>query len=204
MQKRKITKKTETVITEILEDGAVENSESPQKKIPLKKIGIPQEPPFVKLYLDTVMYVSDLQERHTSVLTAILHFAPFADEEHQFIILNRGIKLRIAEIIGKTENYVSHTIMELARGRILLHDDRSPRSSSYQINPHIIARGDWKSIEKLRLHIDFSADGKTFWSEIKTAKRIGEGKRYADKKRAEFLARQGAEDTQSENSGGGK
>ena len=188
---RRIIKTSDTLLVNFTNGEVVARENS-------KAYRIPQEPPYVKLYLDTVMYLCDLQERHSGVLMAILQFAPFADAEHQFIILNRGIKMRIAEMIGKTENYVSHTIMELAKGKILIHDNRSPRSSSYQINPHIIARGDWKNIEKLRLHVDFSTEGKSFWSEIQIAKRIKNDQKYSREKRAEFLAQLEAQEVKKE------
>jgi hypothetical protein len=147
---------------------------------------IPQEPPYVKLYLDAIMYLCDLQERHANVLMAILRFAPFADFEHQFVIINRSIKLLIAKELGKSEHFVNHAIMELAQGKILLHNDVSPRSASYQINPHIIARGNWKDIEKLRLHVDFDARGKTFWTEIQIQKKLAADRKYREAKRGEL------------------
>ncbi len=128
---------------------------------------VPQEPPYVKLYLDTIMYISDLQERHGKVFSAILRRMPFADSASQLISLTKGIKLEIAREIDRSESFVSHAIADLVKGRVLLHDDSSPRSTCYRVNPHIVARGDWKDIERLRLHIDFSARGSTFWTEVR-------------------------------------
>lgn len=183
-------KQTKKIITETTEISFVEDDEPEKKSAKAKKSSSrtsSKEPPYIKFYLDTVMYLSDLQTRHANVLMAILKFAPFADFERQYIIINRRIKMQIAEAIGASESFVNHALADLAKGRILIHDDSSPRSSSYQINPHIIARGDWKDIEKLRLNIDFDARGKTFWSEIQIQKKLAEDKKYGERQ-AEELA----------------
>lgn len=128
---------------------------------------IPQEPSYVKLYLGAIPYLCDLQERHSAVLMAILRRMPFADSPNQHISLSKLIKHEIAQEIGKSDSYVAHAISDLAKGRVLIHNDGSPRSTCYRVNPHIIARGEWKDIEELRLHVSFNAEGKTFWSEVR-------------------------------------
>lgn len=179
---------TKKIITETTEISFVEDDEPEKKSAKAKRSSSrtsSKEPPYIKFYLDTVMYLSDLQTRHANVLMAILRFAPFADFEHQYVVINRSIKMQIANILGTSESFVNHALLDLAKGKILIHDDSSPRSSSYQINPHLIARGDWKDIEKLRLHVDFDARGKTFWSEIQIQKKLAEDKKYGEMKRAE-------------------
>lgn len=167
--KKQQTKKIITETTEIsfVLDEEPEKTAKTQKK---SNRASTKEPPYFKFYLDSIMYLSDLQTRHANVLMAILKFAPFSDFEHQFVILNRSIKMQIAQSLGVSETLVSHAILDLAKGNVLIHDDSSPRSSCYRINPHIIARGDWKDIESLRINVDFNAEGKTFWTEVQNKK----------------------------------
>lgn len=148
---------------------------------------VAQEPAYVKLYFNTIMYICDLQERHTSVLMAILKRMPFADNVCQQISLTKGIKQDIANEIGKTESYVSHAISDLSKGKILIHNDSSKRSTCYQVNPHIFARGDWKDIEELQLKINFNAQGTTFMSQVKIQNAIKESTEYMHQKRDEYF-----------------
>lgn len=132
-------------------------------------VSIPQEPAYVKLYLDAVLYLSDVPEGITAVLYAILPYVPYADNPNQIFSLPKPIKKQIADRIGRSERYVKDAIISLVKGRVLIHDDSSPRSTCYSMNPYIFARGNWKDIEELRLHVNFNAHGKTFWTEVKNA-----------------------------------
>lgn len=161
--KRKIIESVEESLT----NNITEEVFAKTKKVVYR---VAQEPAYVKLYLNTIMYICDLQERHASVLMAILRRMPFADNICQQISLSKGIKQDIAKEIGKTESYVSHAISDLSKGKILIHNDSSKRSTCYQVNPHIFARGDWKDIEELKLHITFNAKGKTFCGEVQKSK----------------------------------
>lgn len=186
-------KNTKRKVIESVEEALTDNT-SGEILAKTKKViyRVSQEPAYVKLYFNTIMYICDLQERHTSVLLAILKRMPFADNVCQQISLTKGIKQDIAKEIEKTESYVSHAISDLAKGKILIHNDSSKRSTCYQVNPHIFARGDWKDIEELQLHVKFNAEGKTFWSEVKTQKQIEETIEYMHQKRDEFLKSQNA------------
>ena len=129
-------------------------------------ISIPSEPNFVKLYIDAVMYISDMPTGVSGVMQCILKRLPYADAEEQGIMINKYTRTKIAEELGMSEDYVRKSITALVKGKILIHDDTTPRSCNYKVNPYIFGRGDWKDIEKLRLHVEFNAKGKTFWGEV--------------------------------------
>lgn len=190
--KRKIIESVEESLT----NNITEEVFAKTKKVVYR---VAQEPAYVKLYLNTIMYICDLQERHASVLMAILRRMPFADNICQQISLSKGIKQDIAKEIGKTESYVSHAISDLSKGKILIHNDSSKRSTCYQINPHIFARGDWKDIEELQLKINFTAQGTTFMSQVKIQNAIKESTEYMHQKRDEYLRQQKKDLSEIEN-----
>ena len=130
-----------------------------------KVVKIPQEPDYVKLYLNAVMYISDMPEGISSVMSSILKRMPFADKK-QKVVLTKSIKQDIAEELNVSESYVRKSIALLTKGNMILHTG-SVRSCCYIINPHIFGRGEWKDIEELQLHIKFNHKGKSFWTEIK-------------------------------------
>jgi len=134
-----------------------------------KVVKIPQEPNYVKLYLDAILYISDIPEGITGVMLEILKRMPFADKK-QKIALTKSIKEDIAEALNVSESYVRKSISQLTKGKLLLHTG-SARSCCYIINPHIFGRGEWKDIEELQLHVIFNAKGKSFWTEVQKSKK---------------------------------
>lgn len=137
------------------------------------------EPDFIKLYLNTIMYISDMPQGISNVLMCILKRVPYMDEDDQSVYLPGEVKKRIAKKIGKSEQYVSDAITALVKGKILFRIG-SKHSTCYQINPHIFGRGHWKDIKKLQLHIDFDATGTTFWTEVKNQGKEDENKSLSD------------------------
>lgn len=123
------------------------------------------EPDFIKLYLNTIMYLEDMPQGISNVLMCILKRIPYMDEEDQSVYLPSEVKKRIAKKIGKSEQYVSDSITALIKGKILFRVG-SKHSTCYQVNPHIFGRGHWKDIKKLQLHINFESTGTTFWTEV--------------------------------------
>lgn len=179
MADRKLIYVENNVLAESLTGEVIKGS---SKKV----VKIPQEVDYVKLYLDTIMYISDMPEGITGILLEILRRMPFADKK-QKVALTKSIKEDIAESLNVSESYVRKAISQLAKGKILLHTG-SERSSCYIINPHIFGRGEWKDIEELKLHITFNAKGKTFWGEVKKSKN--------DETVTEMMERKAAEQNQ--------
>lgn len=122
---------------------------------------IPKEPDYIKLYLDTILYLSDLPGKHSKVLNALLKRVPFANssEGGMVIALNGFVKKQIAaELQLKNVRSLDNSITEMVKGEILFRLG----SGTYLLNPHLFGRGNWSDIQQLRLTVDFSADGKTF------------------------------------------
>ena len=157
---RKVTSKTSsTIISE--ETGELISS---QETVTMK---IPTEPNFIKLYLDAVMYISYVPTSVSKVMMCILKRLPYADSKEQGVIINKYVRLKIANEIGCSEDYVKKSIIALVKGKLLIHDNSSKRSCNYIVNPYVFGKGEWKDIEELRLSVKFNSEGKTFWGEVK-------------------------------------
>ena len=123
------------------------------------------EPDFIKLYLGTVMYLADMPTGIAGVLACIIRRIPYMDEEDQSVYLPGEAKRMIAQKLGKSEQYVSDSITALVKGKILFRLG-TRHSTRYLVNPHIFGRGHWKDIKELQLHVNFNANGTSFWSEV--------------------------------------
>ncbi len=128
---------------------------------------VPAEPPYVKMYLDTILYLKDLPKGHNPILMSILKRLPWANQE-QDIALNAGIKRKIAKEVGCSVSKVNNAITDLVKGEVLFRID----VGVYQVNPHLFGRGEWNDIAKLRLEVTFDKNGKTILGEIERYKDI--------------------------------
>lgn len=123
------------------------------------------EPPYVKMYLDTILYLKDLPKGHNPILTSILKRLPWANQE-QGIAINAGIKRIIAKEIGCSVTKIDHAITDFVKGELLYRMD----IGVYRVNPNFFGRGEWADIAKLRLEITFDSRGKTIMTEIEKKK----------------------------------
>ena len=129
---------------------------------------VEKEPPYVKLYLDNVLFLSDLPKHLNGVLMALLERMPYAGKG---FAINGFIRKQIAEELNMTEGSIRNAITKLTTGNLLIRIG----TGTYQFNPHFFGRGDWKDIERLRLEITYDYRGRTFLAEVKHKE---SGKRY--------------------------
>jgi hypothetical protein len=119
------------------------------------------EPAYVKLYLDNILYLSDMPTKHASVLYALLKRASYAGEEEGMqVIVNASLKRRIQESLGfKNISSINNAITDLTKGNIIYRVD----VGIYNFNPHLFGKGEWQDIARLRLEVDYDLiKGKTF------------------------------------------
>ena len=119
------------------------------------------EPQYIKLYLQDILYLSDLPKHHEKILFELLKRATYAGEKYGMeITLNAGIKKRIAENLGiKNIRSINNTLSDLVKGKILFRAD----IGVYTLNPYLFGKGDWQDISRLRLEINYDdIKGKTF------------------------------------------
>ncbi|MCR8747279.1 replication/maintenance protein RepL [Romboutsia lituseburensis] len=125
------------------------------------------EPPYVKMYLDTILYLKDLPKGHNPILMAILKRLPWANQD-QDIALNAGIKRKIATEVGCSVSKVNNAITDLVKGDVLFRTE----VGVYKVNPHLFGRGEWNDIAKLRLEVTFDSNGKTILGTIEKNSKI--------------------------------
>jgi hypothetical protein len=119
----------------------------------------PVEPPYVKVYLDTILHLSSVPGRVNKVLYALLAYAPYMSvigkTSRKHFAINQYIKQDIADELKLDLSSIDKSISVLVDKEILKRVGRG----TFILNPHLIAKGEWPAIEKLRLEISFSPDG---------------------------------------------
>ncbi len=119
------------------------------------------EPPFIKLYLQDILYLSDIPNKHEKVLYELLKRVTYAgDENGMEVIINSSLKRRIAkELNFKNIGSISNAITDLVKGKILIRND----VGIYQFNSYFFGKGEWQDISRLRLQINYDEiKGRTF------------------------------------------
>ena len=119
------------------------------------------EPAFIKLYLQDVLYFSDLPTKHSAILYELLKRSSYAgDKDGMQVIVNASLKRRIQDVLGfKNISSVNNAITDLVKGKILYRAD----VGMYNFNPYLFGKGDWQDISRLRLKISYDdIKGKTF------------------------------------------
>jgi hypothetical protein len=154
----RITRKTE----KITEKQADVRSLERQTIETFETFIIPSEPPYVKMYIDAVLFLKDLPRGHNTVLLSLLKLMPWANQGSA-IAINKALKRMIAKEIGCSVSRIDHALTDFVKGKILIRKDLG----LYSFNPHLFGCGEWKDIEELRLTVTFDAKGKTMMGEVR-------------------------------------
>lgn len=124
------------------------------------------EPAYVKVYLDTVLYLSDLPKGYNSILWALLNEMSYSSKDNkyggQIIYINSAMKEDIAEKLKVSLGRINNALSDLNKGKIL----ERVKTGTYRVNPYLFGKGEWKDIEEIRTEVVFNAEGKTIMSEI--------------------------------------
>lgn len=112
-----------------------------------------EEPDFIKLYFNAICGFNDVSPANVPVLMALLPYMTYADDSHggQIIGLTSYIRDRICEKLNIKPETLRKNINALCDGKIL----RKIATNTYQANPHLFGKGDWKSIKNLRGSFDW-------------------------------------------------
>lgn len=123
------------------------------------------EPSYIKLYLQDVLYLSDMPTTHSAILYELLKRASYAGEKDGMqVIINASLKRRIQETLQfKNISSINNAITELVKGKILYRVD----TGMYNFNPYLFGKGDWQDISRLRLEVNYDdIKGKTFKTNV--------------------------------------
>lgn len=119
------------------------------------------EPSYIKLYLQDVLYLSDMPKKHSKILYELLKRASYAgDEKGMMVALSSGLKRMMAKELNlKTTQSIDNALTDLVKGKVLYRIE----TGVYQFNPYLFGKGDWQDIARLRLEINYDdIKGKTF------------------------------------------
>lgn len=121
---------------------------------------VEREPDYIKLYLQDVLYLSDMPASLNATAMALLKRITYANSEYgNCVVLAPIIRESIREELGlKTTQSVSNNINKLVRGNILTRID----TNVYRFNPYLFGRGEWADIQSLRLNVEYNLQGRTF------------------------------------------
>lgn len=122
------------------------------------------EPPYIKLYLQDILYLSDLPKTHDKVLLSLLQKATWASAEYgMVVVLSAGMKRMIADKLNlKNVRSINNVLTDFVKADILKRID----TGVYQLNPYLFGRGDWQDIAQLRMEVAYTLEGRTFQSVI--------------------------------------
>lgn len=120
------------------------------------------EPPFIKLYLQDILFLSDLPKAHNAILLALLKRSGWANEGMEVSLTAGTKRLILKELDLKNIRTINNALSDFVRTKILFRIE----VGVYRFNPYLFGKGDWQDISKLRLTIEYNLDGKTFGSTV--------------------------------------
>jgi len=151
----------ERIVERIDEDGEVQRSATITHITKL-----PQEPDYIKLYVDDIGYLMGLQAGHRDVLLYVAASVGYDG----FLTLTLARKSRIAATVGLSVKTVNNAIFEFVKQGILRREGRS----EYELNPAMFAKGEWAKIRERReafsLRVSYSQLGRRIISTEKSSR----------------------------------
>jgi hypothetical protein len=140
-KKKKLIYLKGTTKTRIDENGEIIDIETNETK--LTKVN--NEPPFVKLYIDTISVIANVSKSCGSVLLEFLPYMTYADDGN-LINTTSYYKEKVAKKLNIKINRVDHILGELCKANVI----KRQAYSLYLVNPKYIAKGSWKDIQKVK------------------------------------------------------
>lgn len=116
----------------------------------------PQEPPYVKLYLDDICKMNDVPETSRKLLTLLLKRLQYDG----FITLSTRARKEMAVQLGWTDPTYRNQLSKLCKSGLITPGGQN----EYMANPNYFGRGEWRQIVAQRkafeLTITYNANGK--------------------------------------------
>ena len=111
------------------------------------------EPNYIKLYLDCLGVFSGnagLSVSLNEIFIEILKLVSYADDD-QLVTVNAFVKQRIAKKTGRSVRRIEQALQLWIDNKVLFRVARG----TYQLNPYLFGRGDWRDVKNLRSSLDF-------------------------------------------------
>ena len=119
---------------------------------------LPKEPDYVKLYLESISKLNDLQGWTDPVLNELLKLMNYRNE----IVLNSALKKRMAVELEISPRTIDNALSLLSKNGVILRKD----TGLYLGNPHLFGKGEWRDIRELRMTVIFNKEGKKIDTEV--------------------------------------
>lgn len=144
--------------SKVLRETTIVNVETGEVKSSVQESIVAKEPDFVKLYLADLVMVNNIPKWVTGILWELLKRMAYGNE----IVLNSSIKKRIALELNIVPKTIDNALVTFVKKNILIRKD----TGVYLANPYLFGKGDWNSIRKIRLQVEYSSLGKNLEAEI--------------------------------------
>ncbi len=110
-----------------------------------------KEPPYVKIYLQDIGKLNGLNKSEQIVLNELVLNMGYANIVPSY----KPVKEMIASKLKMPYNTLDKAIKQLNKKGVLLRKARG----LYIMDPNLFGRGAWSDIKKIRMVIDYNADG---------------------------------------------
>lgn len=113
------------------------------------------EPEYVKLYIDCILTIKGLRKGLNPIFLAFLPYMSYADINGQgggqIIFVNKAMKNVIAQQLNLGIDSINKALSEFTKAGIF----KRLTVGTYQVNPNIVGKGEWKDIKNIRATFDF-------------------------------------------------
>lgn len=113
------------------------------------------EPEYVKLYIDCILTVKGLRKGLNPIFLAFLPYMSYADINGQgggqVIFVNKAMKEIIAQKLNLGIDSINKALSEFTKAGLF----KRLTVGTYQVNPNIVGKGEWKDIKNIRATFDF-------------------------------------------------
>ena len=124
-----------------------------------------EEPAYIKMYLQDIMYLHDMPKKYASLTSALLRRMTYAGEKDGMcVVLVPLLKKSICEEMGwERISSLDNALQKLVSGKIIYRVDRG----IYKFNPYLFGKGEWQDISRLRMEISYGdIQGRTFKTNV--------------------------------------
>lgn len=115
------------------------------------------EPEYVKLYIDCILTVKGLRKGLNPIFLAFLPYMSYADINGQgggqVIFVNKAMKDIIAKKLNLGIDSINKALSEFTKAGLF----KRLTVGTYQVNPNIVGKGEWKDIKNIRATFDFGS-----------------------------------------------
>ena len=119
---------------------------------------VQKEPDYVKLYLESITKLNDVQGWTDPILHELLRLMNYGNE----IVLNAAVKKRMALGLKISTRTIDNALSMLVKKNIIFRED----TGLYKGNPFLFGKGEWRDIRELRMTVVFDKEGQNISTEV--------------------------------------